>query len=263
MSNAHATDNLSDYPCYCHPIPPCVVVVDDNSTPPSLAAGVLTVGGKTINYWDIIEFDLECNADPVAQVTHFTPSGFTLGDCCGETETYQIKLIQEQCDGDALTSTYTITYSETVTGAEIVDDFVTVINADTDAFVTATDGGNTLVLTADTAGCAFIVTYTTDNIASVTVVANVLPWGEASQVEDDGGTPLTSTTDYHSVDIRYRTFVLDGACPDCYKVCETYCRFYVIDAAAGDSWLSTLSTIATGADTASKYLGKSGALTGC
>jgi hypothetical protein len=261
MSNGHSTTNLSDYPCWCSPAPDCCAVVNDNSTPATLSEGLLTVGGLEIIYSDIIDVTINCNADPVAQVNHFTPSGFTLGDCCGETETYVIELIKEQCDGDVVTNTWTLTYSETVTGAEIVDDFVATINADDNAFVTATDGNNTIILTADTAGCAFIVTYTTDNISQVNVVANVAPFGEASQVEDDGCTPLTSTTDYHAIDILYRDFQDDtDQCANCLKVCKKLCRVYVIDSAAGDSFITSVGDITDGTDTASKYLAKSGTL---
>lgn len=255
---AHATSNYDDYPCYCHPVPDCVAVVNDNSTPASIALGVLSAGGLEIRYADILSVTLTCNADAVAQVDHFQPSGFTVGTCCGESATYEISLISNTCDGDPNRSTYSITYDTDVTAAEIVADFVAAINADDSAFVTASASGNNIVLTADTAGCAFITTFVTDNFIHTAITANVSPFGEASQVTADGGTPLTSSTDYHAIDILYRDFEDDAAgCGNCLKVCKKLCRIYVIDASAGDSFITSVADITDGTATASGYLATS------
>ena len=265
MSNGHSTSNASDYPCYCTPEFDCYMLVNSGSA--SLAAGVVTIpnasGDETLNYWDITEVTKTCAATAVAQVDHFTPSGFEVGTCCGEQATYEIKLYNPTClnENDIAPSNYSITFDEDTTGAEIVDAFVALINGDENAFVTASDGGGTLVLTADTAGCSFDVLFVSDNIAHLNFVANVAPWGEASQVEADGGTPLTSTTDYHSVDILYRRFLDDSEqCSNCLRVCKELCRLYIIDSAAGDSFITSISDVTDGTDTASKYLSKSSTL---
>lgn len=263
MSNGHANSNSSDYPCYCFPFAPCVNVINDNSTPPSLATGELTVGSEVIRYGDITDIVLKCNATAVAQVDHFTPSGFEVGTCCGEQATYEIKLYNPTClnENDIAPSNYSITFDEDTTGAEIVDAFVALINGDENAFVTATDGNGSLILTADTAGCPFDVLFVSDNIAHLAFIANTSPWASAALVEYDGGTPLTSSTNYNSVDIHFRAFKQDtDQCEDCFRVCGTFCRFYIIDAAAGDAWMTALADITDGTDTASKYLSHSGAL---
>ena len=254
---AHASSNFNEYPCYCHPTPDCVAVVNNNDTPATLSEGVLTAGGLTFNYFDIMDVTLTCNADPVAQVVHANPSGFTVGTCCGETATYELMLQSNTCGGEPLRSTYSITYNSDVTASAIVADFVAAINADDAAFVTASTSGTNIVLTADTAGCAFSVVFATDNFIITTVTANVAAFGEASQVTADGGTPLTSTTDYHAIDILYRSFEDDSeGCGNCLKVCKKLCRIYVIDAAAGDSFITSVADITDGTDTVSKYLAK-------
>lgn len=258
MSNSHASSNSDSFPCWCAPVPDCVAVVNDNSTPASLSEGVLSVGGLEINYFDILDVTLKCNADAVAQVDHFAPSAFTVGTCCGESATYEIKLISNQCEGDPLRSDYSITVATDMTVAEIVDAFVAVINADESAFVTATDGTSYVALTADTAGCAFTVTFVSDNIIHTAFTANVAPFGEASQVEADGGTPLTSSTDYHAIDILYRAF-LDNTdqCTNCLTVCKQLCRVYVIDSSAGDSFITSVADITDGTASAASYLARS------
>ncbi len=258
MSNSHASSNSDSFPCWCAPAPDCVAVVNDNSTPASLSEGVLSVGGLEINYFDILDVTLKCNADAVAQVDRFAPSAFTVGTCCGESATYEIKLISNQCGGDPLRSDYSITFDTDVTVAEIIDAFVSAINSDDSAFVTATDGTTYLALTADTAGCSFDVVFSSDNIIHTAFTANVAPFGEASQVTADGGTPLTSSTDYHAIDILYRAF-LDNTdqCTNCLTVCKQLCRIYVIDASAGDSFITSVADITDGTDTASKYLSRS------
>ena len=145
-----------------------------------------------------------------------------------------------------------------MTVAEIVDAFVAVINADESAFVTATDGTSYVALTADTAGCAFTVTFVSDNIIHTAFTANVAPFGEASQVEADGGTPLTSSTDYHAIDILYRAF-LDNTdqCTNCLTVCKQLCRVYVIDSSAGDSFITSVADITDGTASAASYLARS------
>ena len=260
MSNGHSTSNSSDYPCWCAPAPDCVAVVNSNDTPASISEGILSAGGLEFNYFDILDVTLKCNADAVAQVDHFTPSGFEVGTCCGEQATYEIKLYNPTClnENDIAPSTYSVTFDEDTTGALIVDAFVSLINSDENAFVTASDAGNSLVLTADTPGCGFSVLFVSDNIAHLNFVANVAPWGEASQVEADGGTPLTSTTDYHSIDILYRAFLDDtNQCDNCIRVCNQLCRIYVIDSAAGDSFLTSVADITDGTATIADYVARS------
>lgn len=260
-SNSHSESNFSDYPCWCAPIPTYCAVVDDNSTPASLSQGVISVGGFDIRYFDIVDVNLTCNADPVAQVVHAQPSGFTVGTCCGDSATYELKLISNTCDGDPNRSNYNITYNETVTAAAIVADFVAAINADANAFVTASTSANNIVLTADTAGCQFQVTFASDNFIVTTITANVAPFGEASQVTASGCTPLTSSTDYHAIDFLVREFndTTDG-CNNCKSVCEVLYRVWVIDSGAGDSFITSVSTIVTGASSAASYLATSAAL---
>lgn len=270
MSNGHSVSNASDYPCWCAPEPNCVVVVNSGSA--TLATGILSIPGaeatETFRYFDIIApITKTCAATAVAQVTHFTPSGFTVGTCCGDSAVYEIILFSPTCqnENDVPPSTYTITYNEDKTGAEIVDDFVALINADENAFVTATDGGNTLILTADTAGCLFEIFFTSDNIATVTPVANVAPWGTPAQVEADGADPdVVTASAYHSVDILFRKALDDfDQCANCQRICNQVCRVYFADNASGDTFISSLNTITSGADTASKYLSVSGTITGC
>jgi len=258
---AHAESNFTDYPCYCLPEPYACVVVNDNSTPASISQGVLSVGGFEFRYFDIVDVAITCNADPVAQVVHAQPSGFTVGTCCGESATYELQLLSNTCDGDPNRSTYNITYNTDVTAAEIVADFVAAINADAAAFVTASTSGNNIVLTADTAGCAFSVVFATDNFIVTTITANVSPFGEASQVEASGCTPLTSSTDYHAIDFLVRDFEdTTNGCDNCKQVCEHLYRVWVIDASAGDSFITSVSTVTTGAATTANYLATSSAL---
>jgi hypothetical protein len=263
MSNGHSTSNSSSYPCWCAPAPNCVAVVDSNATPASISEGILSAGGLEFNYFDILDVTIKCNADAVAQVTHFTPSGFEVGTCCGEQATYEIKLYNPTClnENDIAPSTYSLTFDEDTTGALIVDAFVSLINGDENAFVTASDGGNTLILTADTAGCSFDVLYKSDNIAQLNFVASVAPFGSADQVTEDGGTPLTSSTEYHAVDILYRRFIDDSEqCSNCLRVCKELCRIYVIDSAAGDSFITSIGDVTDGTSTAADYLSKSSTL---
>lgn len=268
MSNGHSTSNASDYPCYCTPEFDCYMLVNSGSA--SLAAGVVTIpnasGDETLNYWDIAEVTKTCAATAVAQVDHFTPSGFEVGTCCGEQATYEIKLYNPTClnENDIAPSNYSITFDEDTTGAEIVDAFVALINGDENAFVTASDAGNTLVLTADTAGCSFDVLFVSDNIAHLAFTANVVPFGTPTQVEEFIDADYVTASAYHGITIKYRDF-LDNTdmCTECKTVCMKTCLLWYADDASGDSFIATLNTITTGGSTAALYFAKSGTITGC
>jgi hypothetical protein len=241
-----------------------------NSGSATLAAGVVTIpnasGDETLNYWDITEVTKTCAATAVAQVDHFTPSGFTVGTCCGEQATYEIKLYNPTClnEMDVAPKNYSITFSEDVTGAEIVDSFISLINGDSDSFVTASDGANTLILTAKTAGCRYDVLFVSDNIAHINFVANVVPFGTPTQVEEFIDSTYVTAGAYHGITIKRREF-LDNTdqCTECKTVCIKTCLIWYADNASGDSFVSTLNTITTGGSTAALYFAKSGTITGC
>lgn len=268
MSNAHSSSNADQFPCNCAPYSDCDIVVNSGSA--TIAQGILTIpgaaGDETFRYFDILApVEQKCYAAAVAQISHYAPSAFTVGTCCGESATYELKLISNQCDGDPLRSDYSITFDTDVTVAEIVDAFVAVINGDDAAFVTATDGTTHLVLTADTAGCAFITTFASDNFIVTTPTANVQAWGTPAMLEAQGiDTDYITADSYHSVNIVHREAIDDyDQCSTCQRICKKVCTIWYANDGSGDSFISSLNTITTGADTASKYLSVSGTITGC
>lgn len=257
-------------PCYCPPVPECVAVVSASTADPTISAGILSIPSSeatlAIPYFDITDINLTCETAAVAQVNTIAPSSFTVGDCCGTSATYVLKLVQAQCE-DVIERTYTIDVNEDKTAAEIVDLFVTSINADDAAFVTAADAGSTFTITADTAGCAFTVTYVSDNLVNTATTPNTVAWGQAAQLTYDGvpSADFNSASTYHVLDINYREFVISPVqgCEDCYKICDKFCRFYVINDSDGDSWLTAFYDITDGTAAAAGYLAKSGVNPSC
>lgn len=268
MSNSHASSNASLFPCNCVPDSDCDIVVNSGSA--TLSQGILTIpgaaGNETFRYFDILApVEQKCYAAAVAQISHYAPSAFAVGTCCGESATYEIKLISNQCDGDPLRSDYSVTFDTDVSIAEIVDAFVAVINADEAAFVTATDGTSKLILTADTAGCAFTTVFASDNFIVTTPTPNVEAWGTPAMLEAQGiDTDYITAASYHSVKLVHREAIDDtDQCNTCQRFCVKTCIIWYANDGSGDSFVSSLNTITTGASSAANYLSVSGTITGC
>lgn len=251
-------------PCVCPPIPACVDVIAASTADPTISEGVLTIPAvgetRTIEYFDITSVDLQCEQAAVAQVNTIAPSSFTVGTCCGSSATYELKLTQVQCE-DVVERVYTYDTAVDTTAAEVVDAFVSAINADDLAFVTAADTGSTFTITADTAGCAFEVSYISDNLVNTATIANTVSYGQAADLAYDGvpSANYSSAATYHVLDIKYRGYAINPVkgCEDCFKVCDKWCRFYVVNDGDGDAWLTALYDITDGTASAAGYLAKS------
>lgn len=238
----------------CRPIPDCVIVLNSGDTNPSIIRGVITFNANTlINWRDIVPNGVvsKCATTPVAQIDTSIPVAYTSpGD--GSYATYSVTISIVSC-GETIPYTFTNVYNATTSANTIATNMVAAINA-SDVPVTALDTTGDFTLTADTLGLAFITT-TSSNIANSTTTANVASWGQTADLLYDGLVGAVGVV-YHSIDVPYtvlNTLYEDanGFCEDCYKVCNTCCRIYYSDNAGGDTIQTAMSTILTGASTAS------------
>lgn len=271
--------SVPTYPCNCPPVPDCIGVVSPTEVDPTIAQGLLTVptvqGNLTFNYFDILPsggVSITCAATPVAQVNTIAPSSFTVGDCCGNETTYTLQLSQVQCETQIAPSVYELQVTTDQTAADIVDSFVALINADTNAFVTAADTGSTFTITADTAGCAFVVDFVSTNLVNIASTANVVGAGQTANLTYYGvdSDDFSAAATYHTVQIKYRAFktnpidmrALHG-CEECKIPCVETCLIFVINDSDGDSYLDALTTITQGSATASLYFARGGDVGSC
>ncbi len=236
-----------------------------------LASGILTIldeagsDALTLKATDWLNFKYDAYTTGTANVVEVDLNGVTIVNNGIYTLTIYAPFVQNFFGGGKesgaiyQTRTYTVSLDATATTQELLDAFLTRINADVNAYFTAADlGGGVLEITCNDAGFGAL----TVNAPAGSVITDATPWvapvglpSEVLQYIPNASTVL-SNGQYNRFIITYRKFIRHNIVNGLQVVKPVQVLVYTDSVDAGTAAFDAGTvTILSGAGTVADYLG--------